>query len=121
MTYKCLKELAPEYLSAFFSKLSDFYARVIRNNGSDLRTPQTRTSMGQKSLAYRAAKVWNDLDSETKFAPSNHCFKSRLKTYKDLLREKRVVEEANGENGSPSSVILKFCLGNFTYHLPSMK
>ena len=39
-----------------------------------------RSSNGQKCLAYRGAKVWNDLDSETKLASNIQGFKSRLKT-----------------------------------------
>ena len=49
-----------------------------------VRIPRMRTSNGQKSLAYRGAKDWNNLDSETKLVPSIQCFKSRLKNYMGL-------------------------------------
>ena len=68
MTYKCLNQLDPAYLSGCFSKLSDSHTRVLRNSGTDVHIPRTRTSNRQKCFAYRGAKVWNDLDSETKLA-----------------------------------------------------
>ena len=68
MTYKCLKQLAPTYFSGCFSKLSDYHIRFLRNSGTDVHVPRMKTSTGQKSFAYRGTKVWNDLDSETKFA-----------------------------------------------------
>ena len=80
MTYKCLNQLAPAYLSGCFSELSD----SLRNSGTDVHTPRMRTSNGQKFFAYRGAKVWNDLDSETKLASSIQGFKSKLKNYMGL-------------------------------------
>ena len=84
MTYKCLNLLAPAYLSGCFSKLSDSHTRFLRNSGTDVHIPRMRTSNGQKSFAYRGAKVWNYLDAETKLASSVQCFKSRLKNYMGL-------------------------------------
>ena len=84
MTYKCLNQLAPAYLSGCFSKLSDSHTRVLRNSGTDVHIPRMRTSNGQKCFAYRGVKVWNDLDSETKLASNIQCFKSRLKNYMGL-------------------------------------
>ena len=84
MTYKCLNQLAPTYLSDCFSKLSDSPTRFLRNSDSDVHIPRMRTSMGQKSFAYCGAKVWYDLDSNKKLASSIQCFKSRLKNYLGL-------------------------------------
>ena len=79
MTYKCLNQLAPAYLSGCFSKLSDSHTRVLRNSGTDVHIPRMRASDVQKCFAYRGAKVWKDLDSETKLASNIQGFKSRLK------------------------------------------
>ena len=84
MAFKCLNNLAPEYLSECFPKLSACHNRSLRNSKTDLLLPRMRTSYGQKSFAYRGAKVWNDLDLESKFASSIHCFKSRLQNNKGL-------------------------------------
>ena len=81
MTHKCLNQLAPAYLSGCFSKLSGSHTRILRNSATDVHIPRMRTSNGQKCFAYRGAKVWNDLDSETKLASNIQCFKSRLKNY----------------------------------------
>ena len=79
MTNKCLNQLASAYLCGCFSKLSDSNTRVLWNSGTDVHIPRMRTSNGQKCFAYRGAKVWNDLDSETKLASNIQYFKSRLK------------------------------------------
>ena len=84
MTYKCLNQLAPAYLSDFFSKLSDSHSRFLWNSETDVHIPRMRTSNGQKSFAYCGAIVWNDLHSNTKLASSIQCFKSRLKNYLGL-------------------------------------
>ena len=51
---------------------------------SDVHIPRMRASNGQKRFIYRGAKVWNDLDSETKLTSNIQCFKSRLKDYMAL-------------------------------------
>ena len=67
------------YSNHCFSKLSDSHTRFLRNSETDVHIPRMRTSNGQKSFACCGAKVWNDLDSDTKMASSIQCFKSRLK------------------------------------------
>ena len=64
MAFKCLRNLAPEYRSGYFSKLSDCHNRGLRNPKTDLLLPRMRTSYGQKSFVYRGAKVCNELDFE---------------------------------------------------------
>ena len=83
MAFKCLNILALEY-SVCFSKLSDCHNRGLHNSKPDLLLPLMRTSYRQKSFAYRGAKVWNELDLESKLAPSIHCCKARLKTNKGV-------------------------------------
>ena len=87
MTCKYLNQLTPAYLSDCFSKLSDSHTRFLRNSGTDVHIPRMRTSNGQKSFAFCGAKVWNDLDSETKLASSIQCLKSRLKLLGPLMLE----------------------------------
>ena len=84
MAFKCLNNSASEYLSGCLSKLSDCHNHGLRNSKTDLLLPRMRPSYGQKSFAYRGAEAWNQLDFESKFSPSIHCCKSRLKTYKGL-------------------------------------
>ena len=44
MTYKCVNQLAPAYVSGCFSKLSDSHTRFLWNCGTDVRIPRMRIS-----------------------------------------------------------------------------
>ena len=61
MVYKSQNALAPDYLRNIFQKVSEAKNRQLRNSKTELRLPLLRTSTGQKSFAYRGAKVWSDL------------------------------------------------------------
>ena len=58
MVYKSLNALAPDYLRNVFQKVSEATNRQLRNSKTDLRLPLLKTSTGQKSFAYRGARVW---------------------------------------------------------------
>ena len=78
-TYKCLKNLALDYLRSFISKLSDRHTRELRYTATDLLIPRMKASYGQKYFAFRRAKEWNNLDLRTKLAPScNYIYICRL-------------------------------------------
>ena len=55
----------------------------LRNTKADLRVPLFKTSNGQKSISFRGPKLWNQLSSNVKLAPSLAIFKRRLK--KEML------------------------------------
>ena len=55
----------------------------LRNTKVDLRVPLFTTSNGQKSISFRRPKLWNQLSSDVKLAPSLATFKRRLK--KEIL------------------------------------
>ena len=74
MVFKCLNNLAPEYFSGCFSKLTDCHNRGLGNSKTDLLVP-----CGQKSFAYHGAKAWNELDFESQLASSIHCFNQDFK------------------------------------------
>ena len=63
MVYKSLNAIAPDNLRNHFQSVSEATDRQLRNSTSGLRLPPLKTSTGQKSFAYRGAKVWNNLDS----------------------------------------------------------
>ena len=79
LVYKSFNSLAPKYLSDLFVRLSGINPRELRNSKTDLAILMLRTSNGQKSFAYRGASLWNSLDLDTKMAPSNNAFRSKLK------------------------------------------
>ena len=80
MVYKSLNALAPDYLRNLFQKVPEATNRQLRNSKTDLRLPLLRTSTGQKSFAYRGAKVWSDLDSVVKASASFSSFRRNYET-----------------------------------------
>ena len=77
--FKSTNSLAPEYLSKLFVKNSALNAMRLRNAEADLRVPLFKTANGQKSISFRGPKIWNQLSSDFRLAPSLFTFKMRLK------------------------------------------
>ena len=46
---------------------------------ADLRVPLFKTANGQKSISFRGPKLWNQLSSDVRLAPSLSTFKRRFK------------------------------------------
>ena len=78
MVYKCIQGLVPQYMSYLFTKNSASGSRSLRNTKTDLRLPQKTSANGQKCFSYRGAKLWNNLPTETKLAPSVNVFKQNI-------------------------------------------
>ena len=78
MVYKSLNGLVPMYLPNIFSRNSTRDTIYLRNSENDLRVPLFKTANGQKSVAYRGAHLWSNLESEVKKAPSLFVLKHRL-------------------------------------------
>ena len=81
VTYKALNSLAPQYLGELFSKYSEGSNRNLRSTDTNLQIPLLRTCTGQKAFSYRGAKLWNELNKETKLAPSLATFKNPYERY----------------------------------------
>ena len=77
--FKSTNSLAPEYLSELFVKNSALNTMRLRNTEADLRVPLFKTANGQKSISFRGPKLWNQLSSDVRLAPSLSTFKRRLK------------------------------------------
>ena len=67
--FKSTNSLVPEYLSELF----------VKNTEADLRIPLFKTANGQKSISFLGPKIWNQLSSDVRLAPSLFTFKRRLK------------------------------------------
>ena len=63
LTFKCLRGLAPEYLSSRFNTCASVHGRNTRNKNK-LDIPAFKTAAGQHSFIYRAVKCWNMLPEE---------------------------------------------------------
>ena len=68
MTYKCMNHLAPSYLSSKFVKRSDIHNRRTRNREA-LQIPFFRSASGQRSFAFRGARLWNNISPELDSVP----------------------------------------------------
>ena len=81
LTYKCLNNLAPEYLTDLVvPRCSERPKR--QSTLSKLKLPVSRLkSYGDRSFSFAAPKEWNDLPLTIKLAPTVSTFKSKLKTH----------------------------------------
>lgn len=67
MVFKCLNNQAPTYLCNRLVRRSSVHNRNTRRN-SDLYLPKCRLATGQRSFAFRAAKLCDELPSTIKQA-----------------------------------------------------
>ena len=81
LMYKCVKGLAPIYLSDKFQYLTDVHSRTTRNVSNDLLyLPKPSTEMYKRSFLYSGANIWNSLDSATKQSTTLLSFKELYKS-----------------------------------------
>ena len=79
MVYKCINNLAPDYLCTKFKKRSSVHNHTTRNN-SKLQIPLFKSASGQRTFSYRAVSLWNELDEVLKISTTVKSFKNLLKT-----------------------------------------
>ena len=60
LMFKCMNNLAPEYLSKLFKQTWDIHSYHTRNHDL-LHIPRCRTVTAQDYFVYRAVKIWNNL------------------------------------------------------------
>ena len=65
MMHKCINKLVPDYLADMFKLRSQVHNRQTRSSGA-LDIPLCRLSTGQRSFAFRGAKLWNSLNDNIK-------------------------------------------------------
>ena len=62
MMYKSLNNLAPDYMSDLFNKVSESHSRNLRSVSNDLLSiPLSKTRYYDRSFAIQGAKQWNSL------------------------------------------------------------
>ena len=69
MTYKCLHNKVPSYLSQKFTRRSEVHDRVTGRN-RDLCIPDCGLTTDQRSFVFRGAKIWNGLPKGLKYTKS---------------------------------------------------
>ena len=62
ITFKCLKEMAPVYMSSYFTFTHSAHERTTRSQCSNtLIVPLWNITAGKRTFQYRAATLWNRL------------------------------------------------------------
>ena len=77
MMFKCVNKLVPDYLVEKFTFRSQMHSKNTRQS-SQLNIPRCRLTTGQRSFAYRGAKLWNALVDNIKSTESVNVFKTRI-------------------------------------------
>ena len=80
LTFKCLRGLAPKYLSSCFNTHASVQGRNTRTKNT-LDIPVFNTAAGQHSFVYQVVKCGSTLLEEITKYESLHCFKSRAKNH----------------------------------------
>ena len=78
MAFKCIKGQAPSYLKEKCAKRADVHSINTRNK-DELNIPLCRTVTGQRSFAYRAVSLWNNLPSHISEINTLQEFKNAIK------------------------------------------
>jgi hypothetical protein len=80
LTFKCLNGLAPSYLCELITPYNS--SRSLRSSGTNLlKVPHTRTkTMGDRTFANAAPKLWNSLPEHARKITALHTFKRFIKT-----------------------------------------
>jgi hypothetical protein len=67
LTFKCLKHIAPEYLSSNFTFVHSIHSKCTRSQSQNsLFVPMWKTSSGKRTFLYRGSVAWNRLPSDTR-------------------------------------------------------
>ena len=82
LMYKTLNNLAPEYLSDRFIKISEAHDRNLLSIDSGLlKVPYSRTRYYGNSFTVTGAKMWNSLSLNIRQSPTLGSFKGRIKSH----------------------------------------
>ena len=78
LTFKCMTDQAPEYLTSMYITRGSVSGRITRNF-QRLNIPLFKTATGQKTFYYKSVSIWNKLDPSLKLCKSPASFKKALK------------------------------------------
>ena len=79
--YKCLHDLAPDYLKSLIQPKVMYSHLRSSNDVYSLQTIVPNTKYGESTFSFAAPMLWNELPQDIKLSPSVESFKKRLKTH----------------------------------------
>ena len=82
LVFKCIRGLAPEYLSNEIVMKVDTNERLTRHsNENDLYIPFVNTSIAENSFVYQGPNIWNGLPCNVQECTTIESFKSKAKEF----------------------------------------
>ena len=82
LMFKCLNNLAPEYLSNSLKYTHELHPHNTRNASNlNLNIPKPKTSTFMNSFSYQGPLIWNTLPTNIIDSNNIHTFKTHLKEY----------------------------------------
>ena len=82
LVFKCLHNLAPDYLSNLIQRRKCHYSTRSSTSGCQLQVPFTKSStFRDRSFSVAGPKLWNSLPENVRNCSSIDSFKSKLKTH----------------------------------------
>ena len=83
LMFKCMNDLAPEYLSTRFTRVHATHSHGTRHSlNGHLRIPRPKTEKYKQSLSFKGPHVWNNLPPKLKNSESIHAFK---RSYREII------------------------------------
>ena len=79
LAFECINGTALKYLTSKFKRRSKIHTRNKRN-ANTTQIPLFRTAAGQRTFAYRGAKIWNNLNADVRENTNLCSFKKTLKS-----------------------------------------
>ena len=81
LVFKCLHDMAPEYLSDLLTHYQPGRSLRSTSNVLPLTVPRCRLKAGERSFEHFGPTVWNSLPNVVKSSPTIDSFKKELKTH----------------------------------------
>ena len=80
LIFKTKRDKKPSYFYEKFSKQYRYQTRLMGENGIKVENKAMK-HLGQQNFTHRSTEMWNDLPSDTKQAPSELVFKTKVKAW----------------------------------------
>ena len=82
MMFKCMNDLAPEYLLELFQKSSSINTYSLRSSTcNNIHVQRARTNFGQRTFQYSGIMLWNSLPQDLKSCNNIISFKKKCAAY----------------------------------------
>ena len=85
LMFKCINNLAPEYLCSMFNSINENCPYGLRSvTSNNLQVPRPKSEYFKRTFLYSGTNLWHSLPSNIKSLNNVICFKTKVKDY--LLR-----------------------------------